>query len=79
MIDEVVWNLGGWNAISGVSVRTMYEKERGITVYSDRPSAWTGKVVLPYPSDYVWASLDSDCTSDISKCNTDNAKNNNYF
>ena len=30
-------------------------------------------------SDYVWASLDSDCTSDISKCNTYNAKNNNYF
>lgn len=22
MIDEVVWNLGGWNAISGVGVRT---------------------------------------------------------
>lgn len=79
MIDEAVWNLGGWNAISGVNVRTMYEKERGITVYSGRPSTWTGKVALPYPSDYVWASLDSDCTSDISKCNTDNAKNNNYF
>lgn len=29
--------------------------------------------------DYAWASLNSDCTSDISKCNTDNVKNNNCF
>ena len=45
----------------------MYEKERGTTVISNprdgitRATTWTGKIALPYPSDYGYAT-------DLSKC-----------
>ena len=52
MIAETTWNLGGWNSTKIYS-NVMYEKERGTT--------WTGKIALPYPSDYGYAT-------DLSKC-----------
>ena len=33
-----------------------YERERGTTVYTGRPTTWTGKVGLMYPSDYGYAT-----------------------
>ena len=35
---------------------TFYTAERGTTVYNGRPTTWTGKVGLMYPSDYGYAS-----------------------
>ena len=52
MVAETTWNLGGWNSTKIYS-NVMYEKERGTT--------WTGKIALPYPSDYGYAT-------DLSKC-----------
>ena len=60
-IAEVTWNLGGWNSTSVYS-DTIYEKERGTTVYSGRPTTWTGKIALPYPSDYGYAADLGSCT-----------------
>lgn len=52
MVAETTWNLGGMNT-SDIYSNVMYEKERGTT--------WTGKIALPYPSDYGYAT-------DLSKC-----------
>ena len=73
-IAEVTWNLGGWNN-NQIYSNQMYDYERGTTVYSGRSTTWSGKVALPYPSDYGYAvdfnscsktlydSYDSTCTS----------------
>ena len=66
MIAETTWNLGGWNSTKIYS-NVMYEKERGTTTVSNpsdgitRATTWTGKIALPYPSDYGYAT-------DLSKC-----------
>ena len=66
MIAETTWNLGGWNT-SDIYSNVMYEKERGTTTVSNpsdgitRTTTWPGKIALPYPSDYGYAT-------DLSKC-----------
>ena len=60
MIESVVWNLGGTSSTSATA-DTFYTAERGTTVYSGRPTIWTGKVGLMYPSDYGYAVLASSC------------------
>ena len=60
MIESVVWNLGGISSTSATA-DTFYTAERGTTVYSGRPTTWTGKVGLMYPSDYGYAVLASSC------------------
>ena len=66
MIAETTWNLVGWNT-SDIYSNVMYEKERGTTTASNpsdgitRATTWTGKIALPYPSDYGYAT-------DLSKC-----------
>ena len=66
MIAETTWNLGGWDT-SEIFSNEMYEKERGTTTVSNssdgitRATTWTGKIALPYPSDYGYAT-------DLSKC-----------
>ena len=54
MISEVVWNLG--SVPNGKTFKEFYELERGSTVGSGRPTSWTGKVGLMYPSDYGYAT-----------------------
>ena len=41
----------------------LYEKERGTTVYSERPTKWTGKIGLMYPSDYGYATSGGSTTN----------------
>ena len=60
MIESVVWNLGGGSSTSATA-DTFYTAERGTMVYSGRPTEWTGKVGLMYPSDYGYAVLASSC------------------
>ena len=58
-IEEVVWNLGGTGSYTSASnglASHFYGYERGTTVYSGRPTTWTGKVGLMYPSDYGYAT-----------------------
>ena len=55
-IEEVVWNLGGTDAVYTSTASMFYASERGTTVYSGRPTTWTGKIGLMYPSDYGYAT-----------------------
>ena len=55
-IEEVVWNLGGSSTYNDVTPSMFYERERGTKVYSGRPTTWTGKIGLMYPSDYGYAT-----------------------
>ena len=58
-IEEVVWNLGGTGDFTSASnglASHFYGYERGTTVYSGRPTTWTGKIGLMYPSDYGYAT-----------------------
>ena len=67
VIEEVVWNLGGNSTIYNVSSSILYESERNAKVYSDRPTTWTGKIGLVYPSDYGYATSGG-MTKDRSAC-----------
>ena len=91
-IESVVWNLGGtenYEDSSNGLASHWYGYERGTTVYSGRPTTWTGKIALMYPSDYGYATAGGTTTnrasclakelynwdgSDVSDC-----KNNDYL
>ena len=66
-IEEVVWNLGGSSTFGDVTSSMFYERERGTTVYTGRPTIWTGKVGLMYPSDYGYATSGG-ATKDRAAC-----------
>ena len=56
-IEEVVWNLGGVSErYNFLTTSEFYASERGTTVYTGRPTIWTGKIGLMYPSDYGYAT-----------------------
>ena len=56
MIANVTWKLGGSRTFGDVTASMLYERERGTTVYSGRPTTWQGKIALMYPSDYGYAT-----------------------
>ena len=64
LISDTLYYLGGWNSDSVYS-DTIYEKERGEAVYTGRPTTWTGKIALPYPSDYGYAVDLGSCTQTL--------------
>ena len=68
-IEEVVWNLGGTDAYDTSTASMFYTAERGTTVYTGRPTIWTGKIGLMYPSDYGYATSGG-TTKDRAACLT---------
>ena len=64
LISDTLYYLGGWNSYSVYSDQ-IYGYERGTTVYSGRPTTWTGKIALPYPSDYGYAADLGSCTQNL--------------
>ena len=69
-IESVVWNLGGtadYQSSSNGLASHFYGYERGTTVYSGRPTTWTGKIGLMYPSDYGYATSGGS-TTDRAAC-----------
>ena len=63
MIATVTWKLGGSSTYNDVTPSMFYERERGTTVYSGRPTTWSGKVALMYPSDYGYATSGGSTTN----------------
>ena len=62
-IESVVWNLGGTANDRSALASHWYGYERGTTVYTDRPTTWTGKIALMYPSDYGYATAGGTTTN----------------
>ena len=79
MIAETTYYLGGWNS-SSVYPNEIYEYERGTTVYTDRPTTWTGKIALAYPSDYCYAADLNQCVNkQLNKYNDSTCTSNNWM
>ena len=70
MISDAVWNLGGSSTNNDVTASMFYERERGIEVYNDRPTKWTGKIGLMYASDYGYATSGGSTTNRETCLNT---------
>ena len=77
-IEEVVWNLGGTDANRTLTASMFYTAERGTTVYSGRPTTWTGKMGLMYISDYGYATSGG-TTKDRAACLAKELYNWNYM
>ena len=82
-IAEVTWNLGGWDSYSVFS-NQIYGYERGTNVYKGgRSTTWPGRIALPYPSDYGYATDFNKCTEDLfnygSSTNSYGCKNNDWM
>ena len=83
MISDAVWNLGGSSTDNDVTASMFYERERGTTVYSGRPTTWTGKIGLMYISDYGYATSGGSTTNreaclDIDLYHWYSTSSNNY-
>ena len=91
-IETVIWNLGGtesYDSSNNGLTRHWYAYERGTKVYSGKPTIWTGKIGLMYPSDYGYATSGGS-TSNREAClatalynwdgsSVSDCKNNNYL
>ncbi len=71
-IESVLWNLGGvaLRYCSNFLFSQWYSYERGTNVYENRPTTWTGKIGLMYPSDYGYATSGG-LTKDRTACLND--------
>ncbi len=71
MIGNTKWNLGGSETPNDVTTIMFYERERGTTVYTGRPTEWVGKIGLMYPSDYGYATSGGETTNREACLNTE--------
>ena len=78
MIAETTYYLGGWNSYS-VYPNEIYEYERGTTVYTGRPTTWTGKIALAYPSDYGYAADLNQCKQTLANYDNSTCTSNNWM
>ena len=67
MISNAKWNLGGTASYDTALASDWYGYERGTTVYTGRPTEWTGSIGLMYPSDYGYATSGGS-TTDRASC-----------
>ena len=78
LISNTTYYLGGYNSTEVYS-NEIYEKERGTAVYSGRPTTWTGKIALAYPSDYGYAADLSKCSQTLYNYNDSTCTSNNWM
>ena len=79
MIAETTYYTRGHDD-SGIYADAMYDKERvSGTVYSSHSTSWTGKVAIPYPSDYGYAADLSLCQEELNDYNNATCTGNNWM
>ena len=78
LISNTTYYLGGYNSTEVYS-NEIYEKERGGAVYTGRPTTWTGKIALAYPSDYGYAADLSKCSQTLYNYNDSTCTSNNWM
>ena len=77
MISESVWYLR--NSLANY-VNVVYENERlNGTVGSGRTPTWTGKVALPYPSDYGYATNLAECQKQLTSYSDTTCTGSNWM
>ena len=77
MISESVWYLR--NSLANY-VNVVYENERlNGTVGSERVPTWTGKVALPYPSDYGYATNLAECQKQLTSYSDTTCTGSNWM
>ena len=79
MIYETRHNICAGTTSVGIYANQLYAKERGTTVYTGRPTTWTGKVVVPYASDYSYAVDFNKCSSTLYNYNNSACTSNNWM
>lgn len=79
MIYETRHNIGAGTTSVGIYANQLYAKERGTTVYTGRPTTWTGKVVVPYASDYSYAVDFNKCSRTLYNYNNSACTSNNWM
>ena len=78
LISDTTYYLGGYNSTEVYS-NEIYEKERGGAVYTGRPTTWTGKIALAYPSDYGYTADLSKCSQTLYNYNDSTCTSNNWM
>ena len=79
MIAETTYTMKG-PYDSKIFVDVMYDKERvSGTVYSGHSTSWTGKIAIPYPSDYGYAADLSSCKQTLNNYNNETCTANNWM
>ena len=79
MILESTWSLLSWTS-SKLYLNILYEKENGEgKVYTGRPTSWTGKIALPYASDYGYAADLSLCKQTLYNYDDSTCTANNWM
>ena len=80
LIAETTYYTRGYNN-NRIYVDAMYDKERvSGTVYdSTRTTSWTGKIAIPYPSDYGYAADLSLCQETLHDYNNSSCTANNWM
>ena len=78
LISDTTYYLGGYNSTEVYS-NEIYEKERGGAVYTGRPTTWTGKIALAYPSDYGYAADLSKCSQTLYNYHDSTCTSNNWM
>ena len=79
LIAETTYTIKGYGS-SSIYTDVMYESERTSgTVYTGRPILWTGKVAIPYPSDYGYVADLSLCQQTLANYNNSTCTANNWM
>ena len=81
LISKETYSLLGKSASSGIYADQIYEYERstGKVYSSDRPTEWTGKIVLAYPSDYGYAVDLNKCSQTLVNYDNSTCTSNNWI
>ena len=79
LISEETYSLLGWKT-SDVYTNEIYEYERSTgKVHSGRPTEWTGKIALAYPSDYGYSADLGKCTKQLISYSDSTCISNNWM
>ena len=78
LISDTIYYLGGWE-VNSIYSDQIYGYERGTTVYTGRPTTWTGKIALPYLSDYGYAADLGSCTKKLQSYNDSTCTSVNWI
>ena len=80
MISESMWYLRGYNSNSVYSDQIYeYERTKGSVYNSTRPTSWTGKIALAYPSDYGYAADFGQCKKTLYDYDDSTCTSNNWM